>query len=123
MSNRPPLQNRVTPSGQLIAVRCRGTLMGNRGWLAARERSLPPRLHRRLAPLVGSGSDSAQLDVLVEAQAEIYGNQEHLIQLEKRLSFEVQSVLGITCNVKLVGPREIERSEGKAVRVVDRRKL
>ncbi|HXI94254.1 MAG TPA: phenylacetate-CoA ligase, partial [Blastocatellia bacterium] len=30
---------------------------------------------------------------------------------------------GITCNVKLVGPREIARSEGKAVRVVDKRKL
>ena len=56
-------------------------------------------------------------------QAHIYGNQEHLIQLEKRLSFEVQSALGITCNVKLVGPREIERSEGKAVRVVDKRSL
>jgi phenylacetate-CoA ligase len=39
------------------------------------------------------------------------------------LSFDVQSALGITCNVKLVGPREIERSEGKAVRVVDRRTL
>jgi phenylacetate-CoA ligase len=74
--------------------------------------------------VVDRGSDYLdELDVLVEAQAHIYGNQEHLIQLEKRLSFEVQSALGITCNVKLVGPREIERSEGKAVRVVDRRKL
>jgi phenylacetate-CoA ligase len=64
-----------------------------------------------------------ELDVLVEAPAEIYGNQDHLVQLEKRLSFEVQSALGITCNVKLVAPRQIERSEGKAVRVVDKRKL
>ncbi len=64
-----------------------------------------------------------ELDVLVEAPAEIYGNKDSLIQLEKRLSYEVQSALGITCNVKLVGPREIERSEGKAVRVVDKRKL
>jgi phenylacetate-CoA ligase len=74
--------------------------------------------------VVDRGSDYLdELDVLVEAQAHIYGNQEHLIQLEKRLSFEVQSALGVTCNVKLVGPREIERSQGKAVRVVDRRKL
>ena len=64
-----------------------------------------------------------ELDVLVEAPAEVYGNQDSLIQLEKLLSYEVQSALGITCNVKLVGPREIERSEGKAVRVVDKRKL
>jgi phenylacetate-CoA ligase len=62
-----------------------------------------------------------ELDVLVEAPAEVYGNQHLLMQLEKRLSFEVQSALGITCNVKLVGPREIERSEGKARRVVDKR--
>lgn len=64
-----------------------------------------------------------ELDVLVEAPAGVYGNPQHLMQLEKRLSFEVQSALGITCKVKLVGPREIERSEGKAVRVVDKRKL
>src|SRR5262245_45006156 len=64
-----------------------------------------------------------ELDLLVEASAEIYGNQESLIQLEKRLNYEVQSALGITCNVKLVGPREITRSEGKATRVVDKRTL
>ena len=64
-----------------------------------------------------------ELDVLVEAPAQIYSDQERLVQLEKRLSYEVQSALGITCNVKLVGPREIPRSEGKAVRVVDKRKM
>lgn len=64
-----------------------------------------------------------ELDVVVEVPAELYGNKERLTQLEKRLSFDVQSALGITCNVKLVGPRAIERSEGKAVRVVDKRTL
>jgi phenylacetate-CoA ligase len=64
-----------------------------------------------------------ELDVLVEAPAEIYGDQDRLIQLEKRLSYNVQSTLGITCKVKLVGPRKIARSEGKAVRVVDKRSL
>ncbi len=42
------------------------TLTGNRGWLEARERALPDHLRRRWAPLVGVGSDSAQLDALVE---------------------------------------------------------
>jgi phenylacetate-CoA ligase len=46
-----------------------------------------------------------------------------VVQLEKRLSYNVQSALGITCKVKLVGPREIARSEGKAVRVVDKRTI
>jgi phenylacetate-CoA ligase len=64
-----------------------------------------------------------ELDVLVEAPAEIYANRDRLLQLEKRLSHEVRSALGISCNVKLVGPRQIERSEGKAVRVVDKRRL
>jgi phenylacetate-CoA ligase len=70
-----------------------------------------------------SSTTMDELDVLVEVPAKAYGNQEHLVQLEKRLSFEIQSTLGITCNVKLVGPRQIDRSEGKAVRVVDQRKL
>jgi phenylacetate-CoA ligase len=64
-----------------------------------------------------------ELDILVEAPAEIFGNHDHLVQLGKRLNYEVQSSLGITCNVTLVKPREIERSEGKAVRVVDKRRL
>ena len=64
-----------------------------------------------------------ELDVLVEAPAEVHGNQERLVQIEKRLSYEVQSALGIVCKVKLVGPREIARSEGKAVRVVDKRTI
>jgi phenylacetate-CoA ligase len=64
-----------------------------------------------------------ELDVLVEVPAQIYSDPERLVQLEKRLSYEVQSALGITCKVKLVGPKEITRSEGKAVRVVDKRKM
>ena len=43
------------------------TLMGNRGWVAAREQALSPRARRLLSPLLGDGSDSAQLDRLVEA--------------------------------------------------------
>jgi phenylacetate-CoA ligase len=62
-----------------------------------------------------------QLDVLVETSAEIYRNRDQLVQVEKKLCYEVQSALGITCNVKLVAPRELARSEGKAVRVVDKR--
>jgi len=48
------------------------TLMGNRGWLAAREQALQhdqPRVRRLLSPLLGDGSDSAQFDRLVEALA------------------------------------------------------
>jgi phenylacetate-CoA ligase len=37
-----------------------------------------------------------ELDVLVEAPAQIYGDQQRLVQFEKRLSDDVQSALGIT---------------------------
>jgi len=64
-----------------------------------------------------------ELDVIVEATAETFGSAERLVQLETRLRYEVQSALGITCNVKLVAPKELARTEGKALRVVDKRKI
>jgi phenylacetate-CoA ligase len=64
-----------------------------------------------------------ELDVLVEAPAEVFGDPEQLHQLAQRLTYGVRSMLGITCNVTLVGPKQIQRSEGKAVRVVDKRQL
>ena len=47
-----PLQNRVTPFGELIAVSARGTLMGNRGRLHDSDR----RIVRRVPPGTGPGS-------------------------------------------------------------------
>jgi phenylacetate-CoA ligase len=64
-----------------------------------------------------------ELDVLVEVSAEIFGSSEHLSQLERRLKLDIQSTLGITCRVQLVAPKQIQRSEGKAVRIVDKRRL
>jgi phenylacetate-CoA ligase len=64
-----------------------------------------------------------ELDVLVEAPAAIFGDAERLGQIERRLTYGVESALGIACRVKLVGPRQIQRSEGKAVRIIDKRQL
>ena len=64
-----------------------------------------------------------ELALQVEVAAAIFENQERRSQLEKRLSHELQSALGISCKITLVGPNEIARSEGKAVRVIDKRKL
>lgn len=63
-----------------------------------------------------------EMDVLVEVSAAVHGS-ERAAQLEKRLRHELQSALGITCRIKLLRPREIGRSDGKAVRVVDKRKF
>jgi phenylacetate-CoA ligase len=46
-----------------------------------------------------------------------------LEELERRVRAEMDSVLGIAARVKLVEPRTITRTEGKAKRVVDRREL
>jgi phenylacetate-CoA ligase len=64
-----------------------------------------------------------ELDVLVEASAEVFQSQERLSQLEQRLGYSIQSALGIVCKVRLVAPKQIQRSEGKAVRVVDKRQM
>ena len=41
---------------------------------------------------------------------------------KKYITAELFSLLGLHVKVKLVEPRSIERSEGKAKRIIDRRK-
>ncbi len=43
--------------------------------------------------------------------------------LERQIRREIEDVLGINVRVKLVEPKTIERSEGKAKRVIDRRQI
>ena len=43
--------------------------------------------------------------------------------LERKIKAELTSVLSISAKVKLVAPKTIERSEGKAKRVIDKRKI
>ncbi len=64
-----------------------------------------------------------QLEVWVELGERFFSDEIKLLeQLNKKISHEIQSVIGIACRVKLVEPRTIERSEGKAKRVTDHRK-
>ncbi|MDL2286803.1 phenylacetate--CoA ligase, partial [Desulfococcaceae bacterium OttesenSCG-928-F15] len=46
-----------------------------------------------------------------------------LQNLERMISKNIKEYLGISSKVKLVEPKSIARSEGKAVRVVDRRSI
>jgi phenylacetate-CoA ligase len=41
----------------------------------------------------------------------------------RTLEKNIRETLGVAAEVKLVEPKTIQRSEGKAVRVVDKRKL
>ncbi|GAB6907615.1 phenylacetyl-CoA ligase [Desulfosarcina cetonica] len=46
-----------------------------------------------------------------------------LQQLERRITKNIKELLGVTAQVKLVEPKAIERSQGKAIRVVDNRQI
>ena len=64
------------------------------------------------------------LDVLVEvSNKDLTDEIKSLEALSKKVSAEILSVLGIKANIKLVEPKTIARSEGKSVRVIDKRRL
>lgn len=64
------------------------------------------------------------LDVYVEMSQEQFSDQMKDIQdKEKELVAAITQMLGIRPKVHLVSPKTIARSEGKAVRVIDKRKL
>jgi phenylacetate-CoA ligase len=64
------------------------------------------------------------LEVQVEVTPEVFSDEiRRLEELERRIGDEVQSYLGVSVKVRLMEPRSIQRSEGKAVRVIDRRRI
>jgi phenylacetate-CoA ligase len=66
------------------------------------------------------------LEVQVEVTDSQFVNADEvkvLQKLEKQLVKDMKDYLGITAKVKLVEPKTIQRSEGKASRVIDKRKI
>ncbi len=62
------------------------------------------------------------LEVQVEVNGKFFSDEiRELESLQARIRGEIESVLGINARVKLVEPRTIARSEGKAKRVIDER--
>ncbi len=62
------------------------------------------------------------LEIRVEVTPEIFeGRMAGLVELEKKICHKVQSECGITPTVSLVEPKSIQRSQGKAKRVIDKR--
>jgi len=67
---------------------------------------------------------SDELEIWVEVSEAVFSDEiQKMEALEKRLRAEMDSVLGISARIKLVEPRTIARTEGKAKRVVDRSEL
>jgi phenylacetate-CoA ligase len=64
------------------------------------------------------------LTVMVEVQEQFFSDEiKQLQDLRKKITHKIQSTLGISVNLKLVEPKTIERTAGKAKRVIDNRKL
>lgn len=64
------------------------------------------------------------LEILVEMNEKMISDEiKELEQVELKIKSEIESMLGIKVGVKLVEPKTIARSEGKAKRVFDKRTL
>ena len=74
--------------------------------------------------IVDRAGTTDSFEVMVEMTPEMFTDNLGVItERQKELVKGLNSMLGLTAKVTLVAPKTIERSEGKAVRVIDRRKL
>ncbi len=74
--------------------------------------------------LVSREHNSDKLEVQVEMTPEMFSDAiSEITRREKELVDALKAMLGIYAAVKLVAPKTIARSEGKAVRIIDNRKL
>ena len=74
--------------------------------------------------IVDRVNNTDTFDINVEMSQEMFSdNLAKVSQKEKQLVGALKAMLGIQANVHLVSPKSITRSEGKAVRVIDKRKL
>jgi phenylacetate-CoA ligase len=64
------------------------------------------------------------MEIWVEMTQAMFSDKvRHIEDIEKKIKKEIENTLGLSAKVKLVEPKSIERSEGKAKRVIDKRKL
>ncbi|MBQ1950989.1 MAG: phenylacetate--CoA ligase [Clostridia bacterium] len=69
-------------------------------------------------------NNSDTIEVLVEMTPDIFSDSlGQITDMEKKLVAALKAMLGIYAKVRLVDPKSIARSEGKAVRVIDKRKI
>lgn len=69
-------------------------------------------------------NNSDTIEIMVEMTNENFSDSlARITEMEKNLVASLKTMLGIYAKVKLVAPKSIERSEGKAVRIIDKRKF
>ena len=90
--------------GELTAI------LKQMGKLSAEERPVMGQLANQLR---------AEMEEALDKRREALGKE----LMEKKLVDALKSMLGIYAKVRLVAPKSIARSEGKAVRIIDKRKI
>ena len=64
------------------------------------------------------------MKVCIEMSDELFSDSvRHIEETEAKIKAAMQTTLGVSAVVKLVEPHSLPRSEGKAVRVIDNRKI
>ncbi|MDD6312186.1 MAG: phenylacetate--CoA ligase [Firmicutes bacterium] len=75
--------------------------------------------------IVDRVNNSDTLEIQVELGEEMFKSDEvkHLLTLQSQISEKVKSTLGISAKITFVEPKTLARTEGKAKRTIDKRKL
>ena len=74
--------------------------------------------------IVDRVNNTDTFEIMVEMNPELFSDSlARITKAEKKLVDALKAMLGISAKVKLVAPKSITRSEGKAVRVIDKRKI
>ena len=74
--------------------------------------------------IVDRVNNTDTFEIMVEMMPDMFSDSLAKInEAEKALVAALKAMLGISAKVRLVAPKSITRSEGKAVRVIDKRKL
>ncbi|MBM4311061.1 MAG: phenylacetate--CoA ligase [Deltaproteobacteria bacterium] len=64
------------------------------------------------------------IELQVEVNEKIFSDEVKKLEvIEKRVVHDIKEMFGVSCTCKLVEPKTIARSEGKAQRVIDKRKI
>ncbi|HEX7468153.1 MAG TPA: phenylacetate--CoA ligase [Methanobacterium sp.] len=65
-----------------------------------------------------------EIEVMVETSPALFSDEvKHIEEIKKNIENKIHNEIGLRVNISLVEPKSLPRSEGKAVRVIDRRNI
>jgi phenylacetate-CoA ligase len=74
--------------------------------------------------LVDRVNNTDTFQIQVEVRPEYYSDEMNkMLALKKKITSRMQSVIGLQPDIRIVEPRSIERSNGKAKHVIDKREF